>query len=164
MRPSTSTIPMKLTPIRIKGKGGPKQEPQPRATQRAIKRPRDQDDEGGGDGNTRVRSKKFRSRKPAAPIEELPTEILERIVFLSGNLNFLRSSLRLGYRFSSPSFLTALLGAAFAPTWDALFGHTQKLILVHHHDFLVHQDTVPGDPDFQVRNNPPPPSRQTIRG
>ena len=146
---------MKLTPIRVKGKGGLKQKPKPPAPQRGIKRSRD--DDGGGSsgvGNDGSRRRPFQSRKPAAPIEELPTEVLERIIFLSGNLNFLRSSLRLGYRFSSPSFLTELLGAAFAPTWDALLGHTAQLINSHRGSYSKTSEYIkqmPGDPDFQVR-------------
>ncbi len=141
---------MKLTPIRVKGKGVPKQKPRPPGPQRAMKRSRDED----GGGNDSSRHRPFQSRKPAAPIEELPTEVLERIIFLSGNLNLLRSSLRLGYRFSAPSFLTELLGAAFAPTWDALLGHTANLINSHYGSYSRSREytkQLPGDPDFQVR-------------
>ncbi len=119
-----------------------------------MKRSRDEDDGGSGGGiNDGSSRRPFQSRKPAAAIEELPTEVLERIIFLSGNLNVLRSSLRLGYRFSSPSFLTELLGAAFAPTWDALLGHTANLINSHHSSYSKSREytkEMPGDPDFQV--------------
>ncbi|KAJ4298552.1 hypothetical protein N0V88_003582 [Collariella sp. IMI 366227] len=79
---------------------------------------------------------------------ELPTELLERIIFMSRNLNILRSSLRISYRFSSRPFLTELVEAAFAPTWNMRFGDHRAEIILHHGDG-VPPDRVPGDPDFQ---------------
>jgi hypothetical protein len=149
---------MELTPIRVKGKAGPKRALHSSGPpHRAVKRPRDAaaDDDEGSDGSRR---KPFQSSSPAAPIEELPTEILERIIFLAGNLNFLRSSLRLGYRFSAPSFLTELLGAAFAPTWDAFFGHPRELINTDLRIYFLttdHTERMLGDPSFQVCTLPP---------
>ncbi|AEO65107.1 uncharacterized protein THITE_2111746 [Thermothielavioides terrestris NRRL 8126] len=67
---------------------------------------------------------------------------------MSRNLNFLRSSLRLGYRFSSRSFLTELLEAAFAPTWDVWYGRRRHEVMPHQKD-LLDPKRIPGDPDFQ---------------
>ncbi|KAK4102085.1 hypothetical protein N658DRAFT_566230 [Parathielavia hyrcaniae] len=131
---------MKLTPIKVKGKGSQRTPWRPPGPPQVAKRKRDDSEESGNHGNEPLRTR-FKSKKPAAPIEELPTEILERIILMSRNLNFLRSSLRIGYRFSSTSFLTELLEAAFAPTWESRFGH--HLTPRTPHSFI------PGDPGFQ---------------
>jgi hypothetical protein len=141
---------MKLTPIKVKGKGQ-KKPWRPPGLPRATKRRRDADE---GDSNRdEPRRTRFKSKRPAAPIEELPTEVLERIIFMSRNLNFLRSSLRIGYRFSSTSFLSELLEAAFAPTWDMWYGHDRHVASCDH-EYLLDPDRIPGDADFQVRNPP----------
>ncbi|KAK4043757.1 hypothetical protein C8A01DRAFT_32076 [Parachaetomium inaequale] len=151
---------MKLTPIKVKGKAAPKKTWKPPAVQPALptKRQRDEDEGGGGnDGtvgtdstnNPRRRRRYFKPKKPAAPVEQLPAEILERIILMSRNLNFLRSSLRIGYRFSSRVFLTELLEAAFAPTWDMWFGYPRDVVL-HHRKGVSDSALVPGDPDFQT--------------
>jgi hypothetical protein len=113
-----------------------------------MKRQRDADE--GESALDEPHRRRFKSKKPAAPIEELPTEILERITFMSRNLNFLRSSLRIGYRLSSTSFLTELLEAAFAPTWDKWFGHEKTGFSLP----AANVAEIPGDPGFQVRNPP----------
>jgi hypothetical protein len=141
---------MELTPIKIKGKGGPKKTtwkpPKPESV--VPKRKRDETEEEGDEGAVEPPPRRrFKAKKPAAAIEELPTEILERIIFMSGNLNFLRSSLRVGYRFSSPSFRTELLEAAFAPTWDVWYGRGRPKVDLS----ILDLEPVPGDPDFQVR-------------
>jgi hypothetical protein len=145
---------MELTPIKVKGKGGGQKKTwRPPAPQRAAKRPRDEA-EGDEAGDDRPRSRRFRSKRPAAPVEELPTEILETIILMSQNLNFLRSSLRIGYRFSSPSFLTELLKAAFEPTWQMWLGYHRARIPFKVYTSKGGPDRyrIPGDPDFQVCN------------
>ncbi|KAL2180836.1 uncharacterized protein P884DRAFT_49776 [Thermothelomyces heterothallicus CBS 202.75] len=152
---------MKLTPIKVKGKAGPRKTWKPPTDRtRKAKRRRDEEDEkeGGDDGGDRPPRRRFKARKPAEPIEELPTEILERIIFMSRNLNFLRSSLRIGYRFSSRSFLTELLEAAFAPTLDLWFGYKKGQVAPPdrrrkgegwgNYRWLL-PECVPGEPDFQ---------------
>lgn len=147
---------MELTPIRIKGKRGQKKS-QPKKWKPPI--PQQSSKKRKGESTTDIdpedgrRRKRFKSKKPAAPIEELPTELLERIIFMSRNLNILRSSLRISYRFSSRPFLTELVEAVFAPTWDMRFGDHRAEIILHHGDG-VPPDRVPGDPDFQVRPHP----------
>ncbi|KAL2020963.1 hypothetical protein VTK56DRAFT_7737 [Thermocarpiscus australiensis] len=96
----------------------------------------------------RRRRKRLRPRRPAALVEQLPTEILERIAFMSENLNFLRSSLRIGYLLSSKSFLTELLAAAFAPTWDQWFGCPRSKVHSYR-GFLEDYERIGGSPDFQ---------------
>ncbi|KAL2127998.1 hypothetical protein VTI74DRAFT_9858 [Chaetomium olivicolor] len=144
---------MNLTPIKVRGKRGQNKTktktgkpPNPQQPSRR-KRERNEDttDNDNEDGRRR---KRFKAKKPAAPIEELPTELLERIIFMSRNLNILRSSLRIGYRFSSRTFLTELVEAAFAPTWDMRFGDYREEIILHHGDG-VPPERAPGDPGFQ---------------
>ncbi|SPQ19636.1 3e5d6244-29df-4a14-8489-43e67c1175c3 [Thermothielavioides terrestris] len=140
---------MKLTPIKIKGKAGPRKVWRPPNRQRVShKRAREEDDDAPDERAGAPPRRRFKSKKPAAAVEELPTEILERIIFMSRNLNFLRSSLRLGYRFSSRSFLTELLEAAFAPTWDVWYGRRRHEVMPHQKD-LLDPKRIPGDPDFQ---------------
>ncbi|KAL2198688.1 hypothetical protein P885DRAFT_76292 [Corynascus similis CBS 632.67] len=150
---------MKLTPIKIKGKAGPKKTWKPPADpDRKGKKRRRDENEDDGTVSGQPFQRRFKARKPAEPIEELPTEILERIIFMSRNLNFLRSSLRIGYRFSSPSFLTELLEAAFAPTLDLWFGYDKEKVapqkrrkkgLDWGNNRWLLPEWVPGDPDFQ---------------
>jgi hypothetical protein len=150
---------MKLTPIKVKGKAAPKKTWKPPRVQpaRSAKRQRDEDDDveevgdSSSDGPRRRRRQRFKAKKPAATIEQLPAEILERIILMSRNLNFLRSSLRIGYRFSSRVFLTELLEAAFAPTWDLWFGYDSIIVFSHWEKNGVPDSAeVPGDPNFQV--------------
>lgn len=155
---------MKLTPIKVRGKSAQKKtwKPPENPAVQASKKPRRNED---GNDDPQPLHKRFRSRKPAAAVEELPTEILERIIIMSKNLNFLRSSLRVGYRFSSPSFMSELLGAAFEPTWEMWLGYSKDTVvsdviqkrLVAFRSRpgpvncpLLEPESVPGDPDFQV--------------
>jgi hypothetical protein len=138
---------MELTPVKVKGKGGAQKKTwRPPAPQRTAKRPREEA-EGDVAGDDRRQRRRFKSKRPAAPVEELPTEILENIILMSQNLNFLRSSLRIGYRFSSLSFLTELLKAAFGPTWQMWLGYHRARIPFEDY---TRYSTIPGDPDFQV--------------
>lgn len=147
---------MKLTPIKIKGKAGQPKKRTPPGPAQQSKRQRD-DRDGGNDSKDGPCRRRFRSKRPAAPIEELPTELLERIILMSQNLNVLRSSLRIGYRFSSPAFLTELLEAAFAPTWGVWFGYDKEVVCSPDEEILqdlgnsrtLDPNWVPGDPDFQ---------------
>ncbi|KAL1843939.1 hypothetical protein VTJ49DRAFT_6882 [Mycothermus thermophilus] len=60
---------------------------------------------------------------------------------MSQNINLLRGSLRLGQRFSKPSFLTELIEAAFAPIWEEYYGAYCE---------IFEPDTpVPGNYEFQ---------------
>ncbi|KAK4145331.1 uncharacterized protein C8A04DRAFT_10667 [Dichotomopilus funicola] len=159
---------MKLTPIKVKGKLAhkktwkPPEKPAAQASKKrqSKKRQRDAD----GDDIPQPLQRRFKSSKPAAAIEELPTEILERIIIMSRNLNFLRSSLRIGYRFSSRSFMSELLVAAFEPTWEMWLGYpksdailrcTRERVRFNNRMLeavnypLLKPESVPGDPDFQ---------------
>ncbi|KAL2269505.1 hypothetical protein VTJ83DRAFT_1689 [Remersonia thermophila] len=60
---------------------------------------------------------------------------------MSQNINLLRGSLRLGQRFSKPSFLTELIEAAFAPTWEEYYGADCEMLARH--------APVPGNYKFQ---------------
>ncbi|KAK3900186.1 hypothetical protein C8A05DRAFT_17474 [Staphylotrichum tortipilum] len=137
------------TEVKVKGKGRQHQPWRPPPPRRVVKRRRDDDDETADDSSQGSRRRKtFQSKSPPAPIEGLPTEILEPIIFMSQNLNFLRSSLRIGYRFSSASFLTELCITAFAPTWAMWFGYHQDEIHPDH-AYLLDPTRVQGNPDFQ---------------
>lgn len=74
------------------------------------------------DRDASKRTKRQKTRKPGATIEQLPNEILERIAVMSENLNFMRSSARIGLRLSNHSFRLELMISAFGPTWDQWFG------------------------------------------
>lgn len=145
---------MELTPIKVKGKGGGQKKTwRPPAQQRVAKRPRD--DAGDDTGDDGPRRRRFKSKRAAAPIEDLPTEILENIIIKSRNLNFLRSSLRIGYRFSSPSFLTELVKAAFGPTWQVWLGyHMDRTRATNNAARWMERYGIQGDPDFQVCKPP----------
>ncbi|KAL2263096.1 hypothetical protein VTK26DRAFT_8254 [Humicola hyalothermophila] len=142
---------MKLTPIRVRGKGGKKTlwtAPDP---QRILKRKRidyaiSDDSESDAKRRRRLRT----TKKPAAPIELLPSEVLERILFMSRNFNLLRSSSRIGYRFSSRSFLIGLVEDAFAPTWEVWFGCPRDQISSYN-GFLCDHDRIGGD--YVVQEN-----------
>ena len=120
---------MKLTAVKVKGKGR-KQTWQPPDPQRLTRKRKLEDDDSTGSNrlqrqrlSNRIADKVRTRRKPASPLEQLPTEILERIFLLSGNLNFPRSSLRIGYLLSGRTFHSELIVTAFAPTWDFWYGH-----------------------------------------
>ncbi|KAK3311344.1 uncharacterized protein B0T15DRAFT_489954 [Chaetomium strumarium] len=139
---------MELTPIKVRGRGRQKKAwrpPEPRRIMEKRKRKRTQDGAIPMHDVDGLPRKRCKSKKPPAPIENLPVELLERIILLSRNLKFLFSSLRIGKRFSHPQFLTELVEAAFAPTWDELFAHPDTNGMVR--NMTVN---VPGDPEFQT--------------
>ncbi|EAA35673.1 hypothetical protein GE21DRAFT_218 [Neurospora crassa] len=150
---------MKLTPIKVRGRGGRKQPWQPPNPERFRRKYLDGDedefDEETGvipsqvDKNGVRRRRRVKTRKPAALIEQLPPEILERIFSMSENLNFPRSSLRIGYMLSARTFLMQLIVDAFSPTWDMWFGCPRKDI----HSYRSYEkdgERMPGSPDFQT--------------
>lgn len=152
---------MKLTPIKIRGRHGRKQPWQPPNPERFKRKHLDGDDgdeefdEETGvipsqvDQNGVRRRRRVKTRKPAAPIEQLPPEILERIFSMSENLNFPRSSLRIGYMLSARTFLLQLIVDAFSPTWDMWFGCPRKDIQSYR-GYEKDDERMPGNPDFQV--------------
>lgn len=150
---------MKLTPIKIRGRRGRKQPWQPPNPER-FKRPHPDGDDEEFNGETGIvpsqvdqhgvrRRRRVKTRKPAAPIEQLPPEILERIFSMSENLNFPRSSLRIGYILSARTFLLQLIVDAFAPTWDMWFGCPKKDIQTYR-GYEKDDERMPGNPEFQV--------------
>ncbi|KAK1783769.1 hypothetical protein QBC45DRAFT_447315 [Copromyces sp. CBS 386.78] len=153
---------MKLTPIKIRGRHGRKQPWQPPNPERFKRKHLDGDgdedeqfDEQNGvipsqvDQNGVRRRRRVKTRKPAAPIEQLPPEILERIFSMSENLNFPRSSLRIGYMLSARTFLLQLIVDAFSPTWDMWFGCPRKDIQSYR-GYEKDGERMPGNPDFQT--------------
>ncbi|KAK4236307.1 hypothetical protein C8A03DRAFT_45685 [Achaetomium macrosporum] len=139
---------MELTPIKVKGRGRQKKAWRPPDPRRVMEKRKRTQDDGPVEGADGWCPKRFKSKKPPAPIENLPVEILERIILMSRNLNVLFSSVRIGKRFSHPHFLTEVVEEAFGPTWDKLFAHprTRKMML-RHADQRVFD--LPGDPVFQ---------------
>ncbi|KAK3935603.1 hypothetical protein QBC46DRAFT_46060 [Diplogelasinospora grovesii] len=101
---------MSWTPITPRGRG---------AKKKAWKPP---DPKRRAELMEKSKAKKQKTRSKLAPIERLPTEILQRIFLLSENLSFPRSSLHVGLLLSPKSFLTELVVYAFSPTWDVWFG------------------------------------------
>lgn len=146
---------MKLTPIKIKGKAGQKAVGRAQTPQSTRKRERSRDTDGD-DGEKRPRHKRVKAKRPPALIEQLPTEILEHIAILSQNLNFPRSSLRIGRILSNKSFLTELVVGAFAPTWDLWFGRTVDSGYQSVHFREEDRDRIAGNPVFQVKGPCPP--------
>ncbi|KAI1504995.1 hypothetical protein F5X99DRAFT_405630 [Biscogniauxia marginata] len=101
---------MELTPIKVRGKRRRKDE---LIAVPVLKRP--------------LLVRKKRPRKPRLPKasfmeKEVPLEVLERIFWLSENVNLPRASPRFGRLLSSPSTLLETFINAFGPTWDVWFG------------------------------------------
>jgi hypothetical protein len=148
---------MKLTAIKIRGRGSKKDKSKPQPDNNPprgkIRGAPDDDGEsstaalGHDRPPSRKRTKAVTARAGPATIEMLPTEILERIIMMSENINFLRASLRIGKRFSNPSFLNELVEAAFAPVWDQYYGVEFRSRFWADGDIV--QDL--GNPTFQVR-------------
>lgn len=146
------------TPIKVKGKGTRKRAWAPPDPNRfkQVKRQRINEDTPSEESTARVqpgssskiRRKHVKTKKPAALIEQLPTELLEHIFLLSENLNFPRSSLRIGYILSHPSLLLELTVAAFTPTWKVWLG-CQKSAVKSYCNFIDDHDRFGGNPDFQ---------------
>ncbi|KAK4229005.1 hypothetical protein QBC38DRAFT_473454 [Podospora fimiseda] len=114
---------MKLTPMRIRGKRGqpPKNKWAPPDPEGYAKRKREAAQAQNGGDCSKVKRQKVTDRKSfPAPVETLPTEILERITIMSENVNFVRSSARIGRLLSHRSFYLQLLLGCFRPTWDNL--------------------------------------------
>ncbi|KAI0458445.1 hypothetical protein F5B21DRAFT_431640 [Xylaria acuta] len=103
---------MELTPIRVRGKrraGGGQL-----VVTRPLKRLK----------KDRSQEKQCKGRRPkASEIERsMPLEILERIFWLSENVNFPRAGPRLGRLLSGRSTLRETFLSAFGPTWEVWFG------------------------------------------
>ncbi|KAI0542760.1 hypothetical protein GGR58DRAFT_496870 [Xylaria digitata] len=109
---------MELTPIRVRGKRrAPREELIAALPPKRLRR-------------NPSRKKQAEVRRPkASNIESsMPLEVLERIFWLSENINFPRASLRIGRLLSGPSTLRETFLTAFGPTWDVWFGcvHGQR--------------------------------------
>jgi hypothetical protein len=136
--PSQTVLPRsdrKFTPIKGRGKG-------PRKT--GFKRP--------APSSVKPQPSKRPRTRHRATIEELPTEILQRILLLSRELNFPRASLVIGYRLSPKSFLSEMVLQAFAPTWDNWFGCLKRNV-ISYHGWLDDKERFGGDQVFQVSSN-----------
>ncbi len=162
---------MKLTPVKIRGKGGRKkawQPPKPSQLKRQRDPSSDDDDDDTTTATTTIpgngsnhdtkpeiqepkrRLKRVKKKSSIALIEQLPTEIIERIFLMSENLDLPRSSLRIGYLLSARPFLKELILAAFAPTWDVWFG-CDPLLVQSYTGWRTDGDRFGGNPKFQVR-------------
>ncbi|KAK3694019.1 hypothetical protein B0T22DRAFT_451426 [Podospora appendiculata] len=150
---------MKLTPIKVRGKRGVHKPAWKPPNPEQFKRKRTQEEESeeeeeegkqeNEDGSQPRRRRRVKTKKPAARIEQLPVEILERISLVSENLNFPRSSLRIGYYLSHASFLSELIVDAFAPTWDVWFG-CPKGQIQSYHGYAQDHARIGGNPKFQT--------------
>ncbi|KAI0548506.1 hypothetical protein F4679DRAFT_596764 [Xylaria curta] len=107
---------MELTPIRVRGKRRARGE-QP-IIALPIKRLK----------TDRSQKKQPKDRRPkASEIEKsMPLEILERIFWLSENVNLPRAGPRLGRLLSGPSTLRGTFISAFGPTWEVWFGRVAR--------------------------------------
>ncbi len=138
---------MELTPIRVRGKrrtGGDQLLVAP--PPKRFRKDQTQEKQAG------VR------RPKASRIEKsLPLEVLERIFWLSENVNFPRASPRLGRLLSGPSTLRESFLSAFGPTWEVWFGcvHGRGTDFPVVHSYAGwEEDRVRfgGNPGFQVRS------------
>jgi len=155
---------MKLTPVKVRGKGPRKKAWRPPDPKRLLKRNHEDVDNVDNDNETQQRrkrreeedeeKKKKRKTKPIGPpIERLPVEVLEMIFLTSQNLNFPRSSRRIGWLLSGKTTLNRLVERAFAPTWDAWFGVDPRRV----QSYYGRRDDwakFGGDPVFQVSGGP----------
>lgn len=130
---------MYLTPIKVRGKGAP-------ATRRVSSQPPSKPGEDG-DNESVTSAKKPIVKK--APIERLPLEILEQIFLDSSELNFPRSSLRIGYMLSSRSCLLRLVISVFAPTWSDSLGKSIRALPIYLWDSKRVPIDFAGDPKLQ---------------
>jgi len=152
------------TPVKIRGKGPRKkawQPPNP-AVKDAKKRSREDSDNGAGGGSgssaedaekqerrKRRRQKLVMKKLSGASIERLPLEILEMILLRSENVNFPKSSQRIGRIMSNSSVYVQLILTAFGPTWDVWFGVLPTA--VHSYGgWQTDNARFGGDPVFQV--------------
>lgn len=102
---------MELTPIRIPGKRHRKGEQAVIFSARPRRKARQT-----------VEEKKTKRAKPSYLERKLPFEIVERIFWASENVNFAKSSLRIGKLLSGLSTRRETFLEAFGPTWDVWFG------------------------------------------
>lgn len=94
------------------------------------------------------------AKKPRASYleRELPLEIVERIFWMSENVNFARSGPRVGQLLSSPSTRRETFLRAFGPTWEVWFGvvRTSRDRVASYHGWREDSARFGGNPEFQV--------------
>ncbi|ETS78485.1 hypothetical protein PFICI_10547 [Pestalotiopsis fici W106-1] len=156
---------MELTPIRIPGKRRRKGAPPIVFDVGSAASRRHRKDSGSNSSKRRGRSRestssdmkkkkrqKVAKRPKASYLErELPLEIVERIFWMSENINFARSGPRVGQLLSSPSTRRETFLQAFGPTWDVWFGvvRTNHLRVASYHDWQQDVARFGGNPEFQ---------------
>ncbi|KAM7208860.1 hypothetical protein V8F20_000738 [Naviculisporaceae sp. PSN 640] len=130
---------MAPTPIKIKGKGPRKKgwAPPDPSRFKEIKRQRQEE-----------HAARKRRKRQTPLIEQLPTEILEQIFLLSENLNFPRSSHRIGLSLSAPGLFLELTVGAFTPTWIIWLG-CRRHNVNSYYGHLDDHERFGGNPDFQ---------------
>ncbi|KAI5925786.1 hypothetical protein F4810DRAFT_708299 [Camillea tinctor] len=134
---------MLLTPINIRGKRRRKDDPStllPKRKRSAT--------------GSKQKSKKPRPSKVSFIEKEIPLEVLERIFWLSENVNLLRASPRFGRLLSGPPTLRKTFLNAFGPTWDVWYGCVRDARPGSHtiHSYAGWEDDVDrfgGNPEFQ---------------
>lgn len=159
---------MKLTPIKVRGRGGPSKPWQPPASAIANNKKR-KAPEGGHDdthdaiSKTILNLRKKRARIDKRPtsfderlgaIEKLPSEVLEEIINTSENLNLLRSSFYVGKRFTRKIAMRYVIIGAFGETWNRWHSITRDQIREIEYrrvlqGFLPCDDDAGGNPAFQ---------------
>lgn len=143
---------MELTPINIRGKrrrrkGDPPLPPKSAPVSKKAKRER---------RIQRIMLKKQQKVKPRSQAsyleKELPLEIIERIFWASENVNFARSSPRIGRLLSGPGTRRYTFVHAFGPTWDVWFGCLRsEPEMKGYHGWQDDAARFGGSPGFQVR-------------
>jgi hypothetical protein len=132
---------MELTPIRIPGKRRRKGEPAVALTLRKKT------------SNKTGKKRKRNNFKPRDSYleKQLPLEIMERIFWMSENVNFLRSGMRIGQLLSGEPTRRETFLQAFGPTWDVWFGCAKGSTAVSsYHGWQEDASRFGGNPEFQV--------------
>ncbi|TGJ84903.1 hypothetical protein E0Z10_g3879 [Xylaria hypoxylon] len=135
---------MELTPIRVRGKRRTREEELlvTPARKRFHKDP------------SRKKQAGVRRLKASNVERSMPLEVLERIFWLSENVNFPRASPRLGRLLSGSSTLRETFLSAFGPTWEVWFGciHGQSndFPVIHSYEgWEEDAERFGGNPSFQ---------------
>ncbi|KUI74543.1 hypothetical protein VM1G_10179 [Cytospora mali] len=138
---------MKLTPIRVRGKRG-----QPKPLKKSKRHGNDDAEVYGQPENKRARKHHGEGEGTRvmrrARLDQLPQEILERIFIASQNLFLPLVNRELYHMLSNDSVKYRLVGAAFAPTWDAYYG-CDNFEVVSYDGWQSDVERIEGDPTFQ---------------
>ena len=129
---------MQLTPLHARGKrGAPPKNAKHRPNGKGPKR----------DGKDDKKAKD--NEKHLSRLEQLPVEVLERILVLCENLVLPRCSRTMYHKLGGESVKQQLVIAAFGPTWDRWYGIPVTGVQSYH-GWKTDYARIGGDPKFQA--------------